>query len=72
MEGPRLIGELGAFSLHYVEIGLWKIVFVKHEPHMVECLRRVTAVLNGEVEQIERMLASALDDDCNLAIVRRA
>ena len=50
MEGPRLIRELGAFSLYYAEIGLWKIIIVKHKPHMDDRYGRVAAVLNGEVE----------------------
>lgn len=38
---------------------------------MVERLWRVAAVLDGEAEQVERVLAGSLDDDGDLAAVRR-
>ena len=66
MKRPQSIGELGAFALHRIEIGCREIILIKYKPHMVKRLRSIATVFDGEVEQVERMFASPLNDYGNL------
>ena len=62
MEGPRTIGELGALTLHRVEVGRREVILVIHEPHVIERLGRIAAVFDGEVKQVKRVFAGPLNE----------
>ncbi len=72
MEGPRTIGELVTFALHRIKVGRRKVILVIHEPHVIERLGRIATVFDGEVKQVKRVSAGPLNDNGNLALVRRA